>query len=85
MRDAIEMEWEGIPAVAIVHEALAGSANAMKKISKMDDYPFIEIKYPLPAVGEWTDEEVAELCQVLAGQIEERLIDTAALPPDEVD
>jgi hypothetical protein len=74
VRDAIEMEWEGIPAVAIVHEALAGSANAMKKISKMEDYPFIEIKYPLPPVGEWTAEEVEALCDSLVPQIEARLM-----------
>jgi len=73
VRDAIEMEWEGIPAVAIVHEDLAGSANAMKKISKMEDYPFIEIRKPLPAVGEWTDEEVEALCEELVPQIEARL------------
>jgi hypothetical protein len=73
VRDAIEMEWEGIPAVAIVHEDLAGSANAMKKISKMEDYPFIEIKKPLPAVGEWTDEEIDALCDSLVPQIEAHL------------
>jgi hypothetical protein len=73
LRDAIEMEWEGIPAVAIVHEDLAGSANAMKKISKMEDYPFIEIRKPLPAVGEWTDEEIEALCEALVPQIEAHL------------
>jgi hypothetical protein len=73
VRDAIEMEWEGIPAVAIVHEDLAGSANSMKKISKMEDYPFIEIRKPLPAVGEWTDEEVEALCEALVPQIEAHL------------
>jgi hypothetical protein len=73
VRDAIEMEWEGIPAVAIVHEDLAGSANAMKKISKMEEYPFIEIRKPLPAVGEWTDEEIEALCEALVPQIEAHL------------
>lgn len=73
MRDAIEMEWEGIPAVAIVHEDLVGSANSMKKISKMEDYPLIEIRKPLPAVGEWSDEEIEALCEALVPQIEARL------------
>jgi hypothetical protein len=48
LRDSLEMEWAGIPSVAIVHEALAGSANSMRVISKMPDYPFLEVRFPLP-------------------------------------
>lgn len=73
MRDAVEMEWEGIPSAVIVHEALAGSAAAMKTISKMPKYPALEIKFPLPPVGVWTDEEIETLCQELVPQIVHQL------------
>jgi hypothetical protein len=67
------MEWAGIPAVAIVHEALAGSANAMRVISKMPDYPYLLVHFPLPPVGVWTDEEIDELCDELLPQIVDQL------------
>ncbi len=73
MRDSVEMEWEGIPAVAIVHEALAGSARSMKTISKMPNYPFLEIKFPLPPVGVWTDEQIAHVCDELLPEIVHQL------------
>jgi hypothetical protein len=67
------MEWVGIPSVAIVHEALAGSANSMRVISKMPDYPFLEVPFPLPPVGEWTDTEIESLCDELIPQIVNQL------------
>ena len=67
------MEWEGIPSVAIVHEALAGSANSMRMISKMPKYPFVEIKFPLPPVGAWTPEQITALCEELEPQIVHQL------------
>jgi hypothetical protein len=67
------MEWAGIPSVAVVHEALAGSANAMRVISKMPDYPFLEVKFPLPPVGIWSSEQIESLCDELIPQIVEHL------------
>jgi hypothetical protein len=67
------MEWVGIPSVAIVHEALAGSANSMRVISKMPEYPFVEVPFPLPPVGVWTDEEIEALCDELIPQIIDQL------------
>jgi hypothetical protein len=74
LRDAVEMEWEGIPSTAIVHEALAGSAEAMKRFSKMPDYSFIEIPFPFVPVGGWTEEEVVQLVELMIPEIEARLI-----------
>jgi hypothetical protein len=73
LRDAIELEWEGIPAVAIVHEGLRGSAHAMRTMSKMPNYPFLEIEYPLPPVGPWTPDELDKLCTDLVPRIIEQL------------
>jgi hypothetical protein len=79
LRDSLEMEWAGIPSVAIVHEALAGSANSMRVISKMPEYPFLEVRFPLPPVGQWTADEIEELCDELIP----RIIDQWTIPlPD---
>jgi len=73
LRDAIEMEWAGIPAVAVVHQALAGSADAMLKMSKMPGYPYLRIPYPTPPTGVWPEEHCRQLAEGLVGPIVERL------------
>ena len=65
------MEWAGIPAVAIVHEALSGSADAMRKMSKMPDYPYIKIPYPTPPTGVWPEDQ----CKALAGQLLPQIVE----------
>jgi hypothetical protein len=78
LRDAIELEWQGIPAVAVVHEVLAGSADAMRLMSGMPLYPFLEVKFPLSPVGPWTDAEVDALCdELLPGIIDQLTHDVA--------
>jgi hypothetical protein len=67
------MEWAGIPSVAIVHEALAGSANSMRIISKMPEYPFVLVPFPLAPVGVWSNEEIESLCDDLIPQIIDQL------------
>jgi hypothetical protein len=83
VRDAIELEWQGIPAVAIVHEALAGSAESMRTMSKMPDYPFVEVRFPLPPVGPWSEAEIEALGDDLVPQIIDRLTSAEAIssPP----
>ena len=68
------MEWAGIPSVAIVHEALAGSADAMKKMSRMPDYPYVRVTYPTPPTGIWPQAECEALIERLLPQIVERLL-----------
>ncbi|MSQ25990.1 MAG: hypothetical protein EXR49_06950 [Dehalococcoidia bacterium] len=69
MRDAIEMEWAGVPSVAVIHTALAGSANAMKRLSGVPDYPYILVDYPYVPTGVWTPEEIRRLAKELAPQV----------------
>jgi hypothetical protein len=75
-RDAIEMEWEGIPSVVVVHSALAGSAKAMRRMSKMDDYLLFEVGYPMGPTTVWTPEQVEATADALMPQIVARLIGT---------
>jgi hypothetical protein len=55
LRDAIELEWQGVPSVTVVAEPLCGSADAMKKLSGMPDYRYAVVPYP---VGSLTSDEI---------------------------
>lgn len=69
MRDAVELEWSGIPTVAVVHQAMHGSAKAIARISGMPDYAFLTVDYPHVPLAVWTDEEIDEIATDLAPQI----------------
>lgn len=73
MRDAIELEWEGVPSLAIIHEAVRGSAESMARLSGFPDYGFILVDYPWIPTAVWTDDEVRALARRLAPQVIERL------------
>ena len=66
MRDAIELEAEGIPAVAIVHQALQGAVKAIARLSHLDGYRFVMVPYPYQTIATWTDAEIAALSQSIA-------------------
>ncbi|MSQ25996.1 MAG: hypothetical protein EXR49_06980 [Dehalococcoidia bacterium] len=73
MRDAIELEWAGIPTVALIHKAMSGSANSMKRLSGVPDYPYAVLDYPHVPLAKWDPVEVREIARKLAPQIIERL------------
>jgi hypothetical protein len=77
LRDAVELEWAGIPSVAVVHHSMSGSAGAMARVSGMPDYPFLTVDYPHVPLAIWTPEEIAEVARDLAPRIVELLSDTA--------
>ena len=66
MRDAIELEWAGIPSVGIIHEAVRGSAESMAKLSGVPDYPFVLAGYPYGPTGVWSDAEIQSLVREVA-------------------
>ena len=63
MRDAVELEWAGIPTVALIHEAMAPTAAAMAKVSGLPGYQFVTVGYPHPPLCTWTDDEIADLAR----------------------
>ncbi len=66
MRDAVELEWAGIPSVAIVHETMAGSARAMARVSGMGEYAFVTVDYPHVPLAVWAPDEVREIARQVA-------------------
>lgn len=66
LRDAIELELEGIPAVALVHEALAPAVRAMSELSGMPGYPHAVLAYPHLPIARWEPDEVELIAKKLA-------------------
>lgn len=69
MRDAVELEWAGIPSVSLIHEAVRGSAEDMARISGVPDYPFVIGGYPYVPTAVWSDAEIQALARELAPQV----------------
>jgi hypothetical protein len=55
LRDSIELEWAGRPAVTIVADLLVGAADMMKRVSRMPEYPYVVTPFP---VGNLTQDEL---------------------------
>lgn len=62
-----------MPSLAIIHEAVRGSAESMARLSGFPDYGFILVDYPWIPTAVWTDDEVRALARRLAPQVIERL------------
>ncbi len=68
------MEWAGIPAVAVVHEALAGSADAMLMLSGMKDYPYVRVRFPIQPTALWSQQECESVAEAILPEILARLV-----------
>ena len=73
MRDAVELEWAGIPSVAIIHESMAGTARAMARVSAMPDYAFVTVEYPHMPLAVWTPDEMRDIARDVVAAVIERL------------
>jgi hypothetical protein len=73
MRDAIELEAENVPAVAIVHTALQGAVKAIARMSGLTGYRFVTVPFPYPTIATWTDQEISELSAAVAPVVLELL------------
>ena len=69
----MELEWAGIPSVAIVHQSMEGSARAMARVSGMPEYGFATVPYPHIPLAVWTDDEIDDVARVLAPLLLARL------------
>ena len=69
----MELEWAGIPSVAVVHAAMEGSAKAMARVSGMPDYGFATVPYPHVTLAAWSEDEIDEIARELVPTLIERL------------
>lgn len=74
MRDAVELEWAGIPSVCVVHHEMTGSALAIARISGHEDYPFLTVGYPWIPTAVWTPDEIELLAKTIAPKVRAMLL-----------
>ena len=73
MRDAIELEWAGIPAICIVHKTMTVGARSIAKIAGHPEYPMVIVDYPFIPIAVWTDEEARQIAKLIAPQVRDAL------------
>ena len=71
MLDAINLEKQGIPAVAVITEPFVPTANAMAELNGMPGYPFVVVPHPFGSLDEAT---VRERAEAVLARIEELLM-----------
>jgi hypothetical protein len=69
VRDAMELEWEGVPAVAIVHRALASALETMAAMSGMPGYRYVVVDYPHLPIARWEPDEVRLIAKQVAPEV----------------
>jgi hypothetical protein len=69
----VELEWAGVPSVAVVHASMEGTAKAMARVSGMPDYDFATVPYPHIPLAVWAPDEIDEVARRLAPILVERL------------
>jgi hypothetical protein len=73
LRDAVELEWAGIPSVAVIHKSQAPSARAMARVSAMPDYEFVTVDYPHVPLAVWSPDEVRQVAKEVASAVADLL------------
>jgi hypothetical protein len=74
LRDAVELEWAGIPTACVVHTELIGSARAIARISGHEHYEFLDVGYPHVPTAVWTPEEIQLIADAITPKIRELLL-----------
>jgi hypothetical protein len=68
IRDAMELEWEGIPSVALVHEDMLPGVRAMTRLAGMPDYRYVVVGNSRTSVCDWDDVTVATVAKEIADE-----------------
>lgn len=74
IRDALDLEALGIPAVCVVHDALVPAVRALARFLGAPDYPIVTVGYPHDPTGHWTKEEAAGMAEAVAEGVRQRLV-----------
>ena len=68
IRDAMELEWAGIPSVALVHEDMVPAVDAMTRLADMPDYPYVVVSRTRTSLCDWDDATVAAAAKEIVGE-----------------
>lgn len=77
MHDSIEIEKRGIPAIAVVTDALVPGLEALREMRGMPTYEYAVVEHP---IGVLPDEGLRDRAEKAAPQIEELILRAAARP-----
>jgi hypothetical protein len=73
LRDAMELEWAGIPSAAIVHGAMTPTLRAMARLSGMPDYPYAVVEHPHLPIARWDPDETKLIAKSVVDRVYELL------------
>ena len=71
----MELEWHGVPSVAIVHEGVEGGVRAMARLAGMEHYRYVVVHYPHSVHPGWDDAELAEVVATVLPEVRSLLLD----------
>ena len=69
IRDAMELEWEGIPSVALVHEDMLPGVRAMTRLARMPDYRYVVVDRARTSLCDWDDATIESVAQEIADEV----------------
>lgn len=75
LRDVLELEAAGIPAVLLVHEIQLTAVEALRDyLGITRDLPVVVVGFPVTPTAHWSDAESRELAAAIADSVHERLV-----------
>jgi hypothetical protein len=74
LRDALELEAIGIPAVVLVHDALIPAVNALNQFLAGGDQAMVSIGYPHDPTAHWTKDESIDIAEMIADIVRDQLV-----------
>lgn len=74
VRDAMELEWEGIPSVALVHEDMLPAVRAMTRLAGMPDYRYVVVGRDRTSLCDWDDATIEAVARQVADRVEMLLV-----------
>ena len=78
VRDAIDLERAGIPAVPVIHEALYGSARAIAGLAGLPMFPLATVTYPHMSLASWDEAECREVAESVVDDVARLLVSQEA-------
>lgn len=79
LRDALELEAAGIPAVLLLHDALLPGVNELSRFLGVAHEPaMVRVGYPHNPTATWNKDECLEIAEAIAAAVHHQLVHTAA-------
>jgi hypothetical protein len=64
----MELEWEGVPSVALVHEDMLPGVRAMTRLARMPDYRYVVVDHSRTSLCDWDDATIESVAIQIADE-----------------